>query len=180
MRRFAAITAEELEQINLPSKRTELVRGQLLVREPAGPWHGMIAARLLGAIISYTQANDLGEVFAAETGFTLFRQPDTVRAPAVAFIRRERVPGPMTRGYWPIAPDLAVEVLSHDDRQGEVREKVVDWLRAGSSLVWIVDPVRRVAHVHRANETTTFIDEDSALSGENVLPGFVLPLKDVL
>jgi len=177
---MAAITAEELERVNLPGKRTELVRGKLLVREPASWVHGDVVVNLTLAIGGHVKANKLGKVLGAETGFTLFRNPDTVRAPDVAFVRRERVPDPPPQGFAAITPDLAVEVLSPGDRPGEVRDKVVDWLRAGCSLVWIVDPIKRVAHVYRANETNTFIDKDGVLDGENVLPGFTLPLKDVL
>jgi Uma2 family endonuclease len=180
MRRSAALTAAELERLNLPNKRTELVRGQLVVREPAGGSHGLVAARLLIAIGQHVNAAKLGEVFAAKTGFTLFRHPDTVRAPDVAFMRRERMPDPLPRGYWTMAPDLAVEVLSPDDRPGELRDKIADWLNAGSSLVWIVDPRRRIARVHRADDSTALVTEDEALDGESMLPGFLLPLKDVL
>ena len=180
MHRSAAITAEELERLNLPNKRTELVRGQLIVREPAAGSHGLVAARLLIAIGQHVKAAKLGEVFAAETGFTLFRHPDTVRAPDVAFIRRARMPDPLPRGFWAMAPDLCVEVLSPDDNPGEVRDKVADWLTAGSSLVWVVDPRRRVARVHRADDSTSVVTDDEALVGESLLPGFSLPLKDVL
>lgn len=178
MRRMAAITAEELERINLPNKRTELVRGQLIVREPAGWIHGMVASRLLVAVARHVDAGALGVVLAAETGFTLFRNPDTVRAPDVAFIRRERIPDPPPRGFAEIAPDLAIEVLSPGDTAGEVRAKVLDWLAAGCRLVWIVDPVRRIARVHRPDETTTLVTDDGVLDGETVLPGFVLPLAE--
>ncbi len=82
----ALITAEELLRLNLPNKRTELVRGQLVVREPAGYVHGELAMRLGAAILQHAEAHSLGRVFAAETGFTLARGPDTVRAPDVAFI----------------------------------------------------------------------------------------------
>src|SRR5256885_2979994 len=180
MRRMATITAEELERINLPNKRTELVRGQLVVREPAGWQHGEVAMRIAGLMFRYVNERRLGKVFAAETGFPLFRKPDTVRAPDVAFIRRERIPDPPPQGFAEMAPDIAVEVVSPGDTQRDVREKTLDWLAAGTRLVWIVDPVRRVAHVHRADESTTSIGADGVLSGEDVLPGFALRLSDVL
>ncbi len=175
----ASLTAEELLHLNLPNKRTELVRGVLVVREPAGYQHGDIAARLLLAIGSHVHANALGRVFAAETGFTLFRKPDTVRAPDVAFISTARLPEPPPRGFGELAPDLVVEVLSPDDRPGELLEKVADWLKAGTRLVWVVDPMRRVARVYRDDGSESLFDERDALTGEDVLSGFALALDGV-
>ncbi|HEX6944471.1 MAG TPA: Uma2 family endonuclease [Gemmatimonadaceae bacterium] len=176
----ALLTAEELLRLNLPNKRTELVRGQLVVREPAGYLHGNIAMRIGSVIHQHVEANSLGEVFAAETGFTLARRPDTVRAPDVAFIRSARLPSPPPRGFAELAPDLAVEVLSPDDRPGEVLEKVGDWLNAGALLVWVVDPRRRIARVYRADGSETHVDDEGSLEGEELLPGFRLSLKAVL
>ena len=173
------MTAEELLRLNLPNKRTELVRGVLVVREPAGYHHGDVAARLLVAIANHVNANGLGRVFAAETGFTLARQPDTVRAPDVAFISAARLPDPPPRGFAELAPDLAVEVLSPDDRPGEVLAKVGDWLNAGARLVWVVDPVRVVARVYHADGSESVLGETDALRGEDLLSGFEYPLSAI-
>lgn len=176
----ALLTAEELLRLNLPNKRTELVRGQLVVREPAGYVHGDIAMRLGAAILRHVETHSLGRVFAAETGFTLARGPDTVRAPDVAFVQSERLPSPPPRGFADLAPDLAVEVLSPDDRPGEVLEKVGDWLNAGTLLVWVVDPGRRIARVYRADGSESHVDDGGSLEGEELLPGFRLPLTALL
>jgi len=173
------MTAEELLRLNLPNKRTELVRGVLIVREPAGYHHGDVAARLLVAIANHAFANDLGRVFAAETGFTLARKPDTVRAPDIAFISTARLPDPPPRGFAELAPDLAVEVLSPDDRPGEVLAKVADWLNAGSRLVWVVDPIRVIARVYRADGSESILGDTDALRGEEVLPGFEYELNAI-
>jgi Uma2 family endonuclease len=125
------LTADDLLRLNIRDKRTELVRGRLIVREPAGFRHGAIAAELTAWLADFVKARAFGVVVAAETGFKLSSNPDTVRAPDVGFIRAERVPHPLPRGYADIAPDLAVEVLSPDDRAGEVLAKVSDWLTAG-------------------------------------------------
>jgi Uma2 family endonuclease len=180
MRADALMTAEELLHLNLPNKRTELVRGRLVVREPAGFRHGDVAARILAVMAAYVYEHDLGLVLAAETGFKLFSKPDTVRAPDVGFVRHSRVPEALPRGFAEFAPDLAVEMLSPDDRPGEVREKVNDWHRGGTVLVWVVDPERRNARVYRADGTDALVDSSGALDGEGVLPGFVLPLARVL
>lgn len=174
------MTADQLLHLNLPGKLTELVRGVLVVREPPGYQHGVVAMRLAAAILNHAEGRNLGQVVAAETGFKLFADPDTVRAPDVGFVRRVRIPEPLPKGYAELAPDLAVEVLSPGDRPGEVLAKVADWLSAGCRLVWVVDPVRRCARVHRADGTEASLAEDGVLDGEDVLPGFSLPLSAAL
>jgi len=176
----AVLTAEELLGLSLSGKRTELVRGQLLVREPAGYQHGDVAARLLVAVGTFVLERSLGRVFAAETGFTLARHPDTVRAPDVAFISTARLPDPPPRGFAELAPDLAAEVLSPDDRPGEILEKVADWLKAGTRLVWVVDPLRLTARVYRADGSESMLNITDVLQGEDVLPGFECPLHSVV
>jgi Uma2 family endonuclease len=174
------MTAEDLMANPVPNMCTELVAGHLIVREPPGYRHGYVAAQLLLAIGSHVAANRIGRVLAAETGFTLFRKPDTVRAPDVAFISTERLPDRLLHGYPEFAPDLAVEVLSPSDRRGRVLAKIGDWLDAGARLVWIIDPERRHARVYRADGTEAFVDADGMLDGEDVLPRLSIRLTDVL
>ena len=174
------MTADELLRLKLPAARTELVRGQLVVREPAGYRHGAVAARLLLAIGGFAEAHGLGTVFTAETGFRLRADPDTVRAPDVAFVRRERLPEPPPRGYAALAPDLVVEVLSPDDRPREVLDKVSDWLESGTTLVWVVDPERRAARVYRIDGSVDELGEADLLLGEAVLPGFACEMRRIL
>lgn len=166
------LTAEELLRLNLQNKRSELVRGVLMVREPAGYRHGEVAVTFTMAIGKHVEAHGLGRVFAAETGFKLATDPDTVRAGDVAFIRKERLPDPAPRGFAELAPDLVVEVLSPDDRPGEVLEKVGEWLNAGTRLVWVADPVREVVRIYRADGSESVVSNDAVLDGEDVLPGF--------
>lgn len=129
------MTAEELLQVSIPGKRVELVRGVLVVREPAGLPHGRIMLNLARRLAEYVETNGLGQVYVGDTGFTLARGPDTVRAPDIAFLRRERVPDPEPAGFPDMAPDLAVEVLSPSNRPSEVLAKIADWLNAGTLLV---------------------------------------------
>ena len=172
------MTADELLQLQLPDKRVELVRGVLVVREPPGFRHGEVTAQLTKVLGAYVDARDLGRVVAGDTGFKLASDPDTVRGPDVAFTRRERLPRPSPLGYAGFAPDLAVEILSPGDRAGEVLAKVADWLSAGTELVWVVDPERRLARVYR-QDSETVVAADGALEGEDVLPGFSCPLSSI-
>ena len=176
----ANMSADELLRLNLVGKRTELVRGRLVVREPAGFGHGAVASNLAREIATFVRERDLGQVLAAETGFKLATGPDTVRAPDVAFVSRARVPHPRPAGYADLAPDLAVEVLSPDDRPGKVLEKVGDWLTAGTRLVWVVDPVRQQVRVYRADGSETVVETDGTLDGEDVLPKFRCAVASVI
>ena len=176
----ALMTAEDLLHLNVPNKRTELVKGVLVVREPAGGRHGRVAMELGRLLANHVHARGLGRVYAAETGFTLFRAPDTVRAPDVAFTGSERLLEPEPVGFPEQAPDLAIEVLSPGDRPGEVLAKVADWLSAGARLVWVVDPERRLARAYREDGTETLVTADEALDGEDVVPGFSCQQSAVL
>ncbi len=166
------MTSEELLQLNLPNKRAELVRGILVVREPAGFRHGAVAVRMTLRISQFVEERQLGVVVAAETGFMLRRDPDTVRAPGIAFVSRSRCPDPEFANFAELAPDLVVEILSPNDRPGDVLAKCADWLDAGSRLVWIVDPGRREGRVYRGDGSAAFITEAGSFDGEDVLPGF--------
>ena len=144
------LTAEELLYLTEPDKQTELLRGTLIVREPPGYQHGVVALKVARLIANHVHDHGLGTVVAAETGFKLFSNPDTVRAPDAAFIRQGRAPEPALDGYPALAPDLVVEVVSPSDRAGEVQAKVSDWLTAGSRLVWVIDPASQTgSHLSR-------------------------------
>ena len=174
------MTAEELLYTNIPNKRTELVQGRLVVHEPPGGQHGNVAAKLAFRLGQHIDVTGAGEVFVGDVGFTLRRHPDTVRGPDVAFVSRERLPQPIPHTYLELAPDLVVEVLSHNDRPGETLAKVGDWLDAGARLVWLIDPQRRLARIYRLDGTETTVGETDALTGEEVLPGFSCPLASIL
>jgi len=174
------MTAEDLLQTNVRNKRTELVRGRLIVHEPPGGRHGYVAANLAFRLNQHIDLTGAGAVFVGDVGFTLHRDPDTVRGPDVAFVRTDRLPQPIPNTYLEFAPDLVVEVLSHNDRPGEVLAKVGDWLDAGARLVWVIDPERRLARVYRADGTEHILDEADALLGEDVLPGLSCTLASIL
>ena len=150
-----------------------------MVREPPGGRHGAVAAELCREIGNHVHAHQLGTVY-AETGLTLARNPDTVRGPDVAFVRKDRAEHPVRLGFPEFAPDLVVEVLSPGDRPGEVLGKVGDWLEAGARLVWVIDPERQIARVYRQDGSESSITADGQLDGEDVLPGFACPLAVIL
>jgi Uma2 family endonuclease len=172
----SAVTATDVERISLPGKQVELVRGQLIVREPPSTRHGAIAAMLGYHLTDFVRRHGLGIVFAQDTGFKIASDPDTVRAPDVAFVRQERADQIPQRGYAELAPDLLAEILSPDDRAAEILAKVADWLAAGTQLVWLVDPERSEIRIYRQDGSLSVLRQNDSLEGENVLPGFACPV----
>jgi Uma2 family endonuclease len=174
------LTAADVERMSIPDKQVELVRGRLVVREPPGTWHGVVAANLAYFLGDFVRRHELGLVLAQDTGFKIESNPDTVRAPDVAFVTRDRTAAIRTRGYAELAPDLLAEIVSPDDRPAEVLAKVADWLGAGAKLVWVIDPERTEARVYRRDGSLAVLREHDSFDGEDVLPGFSCPLRDVL
>ena len=173
-------TADELLALPDDGRRRELVRGELLAVSPAGHWHGDCAARILIRLGAFVEAHGLGTTYAAETGFWIGRDPDTVRAPDVAFVTAERARlVPRGPGFFPGAPDLAAEVVSPDDSFTAVQQKALDWLAAGSRMVLVVDPRQRTVTVFRAPGDVRVLGETDTLDGADVVPGFELPLADL-
>jgi Uma2 family endonuclease len=128
---------------------------------------------------NFVVSRGLGVVVTAEAGFRIARDPDTVRVPDVAFVRAERIPPGGVKGFFQGAPDIAVEILSPNDRPNEVAAKAQDWFRAGCSVVWVVDPEARTVTVHRAGGENATLKETETLTGDNALPGFTMPVADV-
>ena len=146
---------------------------------PAGFDHGRFASRIVTALENHVSRQGLGIVTTAEAGFQLARNPDTVRAPDVAFVRADRVPSGGVKGYFQGAPDLAVEVVSPSDRPDEVATKVQDWLQAGCSMVWVVEPANRTVAIHRRGSQVVVLTSADALTGGDVLPEFSMPVARV-
>lgn len=175
------MTADELMELPDDGMLYELSRGMLVCMSPSSYGPSRIAGRVMARLFPYIEEHDLGDYGSAEGGFKLASGPDTVRAPDVWFVRKDRVPtGYNPEGFYDGPPDLAVEVLSPSDRFHQVALKVRDYLDAGTPLVWVLDPKAPITAVFRPEAPVRFVDADGALDGEDVIPGFTLPLRDVL
>jgi Uma2 family endonuclease len=173
------MTAEELSELPDDGMRHELVEGTLQTMAPAGERHGWVALAIGAKVFDHVERAGLGRAYAAETGFVLGRSPDTLRAPDVAFVASGRLPSTPSTGFPELAPDLVVEVVSPSDRASDVAGKAAMWLDAGVRLVWVVDPQARLAAVHHPGGLVTVLRADGVLDGEDVLPGFRLPLSSL-
>jgi len=173
------MTAEELLAMPDSGSRYELVRGELRMMAPAGGRHGRIAQRLLRRIGNFVEEHRLGETFAAETGFLLERDPDTVRAPDVAFVAAARL-GELANhpGYLPLVPDLVAEVVSPNDRSSEVEERSMGWLAAGVPVVLVVDPQTKTIRTYRSPRDIR-VDADGFIDLNDVLAGYRLDVREL-
>ncbi|MGH7571153.1 MAG: Uma2 family endonuclease [Gemmatimonadota bacterium] len=174
------LTIEEFERLPDDESRNELVRGRLVREPPAGMDHGWLGNYLAFLITDFVLEHDLGKVFNADTGFVLFDEPPTVRAPDVAFVSRDRLPPPKeSLGFGRLAPDLAIEIVSPSNRAVEILDKVEDYLEAGTRLVWVVEPRRRSVTVYRSRTEIQLLREEDALDGVDVLPGFSVTVAEI-
>ena len=175
----AGVTAAELLDMPEDGYRYELVRGELRKMSPAGLEHSELAIKIGAALLAYVTANNLGTVYGADAGFRIGSDPDHVRAPDAAFVRRERLTTGRVTGYWPGAPDLAVEIISPNDRYTEVEEKVSDWLAAGVQLVVLVNPRNRTVTRRAPGESPVILTEGDVLEGGTVIPGWQMAVADI-
>lgn len=169
-------TEDDLEQMD-SCARYELIRGELCAMPNNSAEHGNKTARLSGSIGVFVEENNLGECFAAGTHFTIARNPDTTLAPDFAFIARERLTNIPPRGYLHLAPNLIIETRSSGDTRREFAFKAAHWLYVGVRLVWALDPSTRSLTVHHNGVPPVTLTSEDTLSGEDVLPGFTLPLR---
>jgi Uma2 family endonuclease len=173
------VTVEEFERMP-SSERYELVEGRLVPMSPVNVEHGRIVLQV-GHLLKTHLKNRPEGVAVVEAGFTLARNPDTVRGPDVAFIRSDRMPPPSRRrGFPAMAPDAVFEVLSPDDRPGEIRQKIAEYLGSGVGLVVVVDPDDRIVVVHRTRtRPVTLRDGSDVVDLGDAIPGFACRVSEI-
>jgi Uma2 family endonuclease len=175
------MTADEL--LRLPTgmgERYELVSGELIIMSPAGSRHGRIVSHVNSLLEQAVRRGRLGATFGAETGFVLSSNPDTVRAPDVAFVAAARLPaGDLPDGYFGGAPDLAVEVISPSEAAAEIQRKVTEYFTAGSRLVWVIYPDTRQVVVFRSARESVALAADDSLDGGELISGFACRVAEL-
>ena len=166
-----------IEDRTIAEKSIDLILSRYL--PPAGEIHGELSMNLGFLLKGYVKENDLGKVYAAETGFYTARNPDTVRAADSAFIAKNRLPEKPSGGYLETVPDLTVEVVSLHDRPSAILEKVEECLNAGVKCIWVVYPKSRQGYVYQPDQPVEILSEDDTLTGSDVIPGFQCKVSEI-
>jgi Uma2 family endonuclease len=177
-------TAEELWEIahqpEYADKRLELIRGVIQEMPPSSPTNTVVTARFVRLIGNYVDEHDLGFVTGADDGFTL--GPNDVRLPDAAFISKSRITT-LPEKTFPFAPDLAVEVVSPSETSRKVLDKVRAYLESGTRVVWAAYAEEEVVDVHHLLPdgaiSTQTANKEGTLDGEDVLPGFMILIRDL-
>ena len=170
-------TAADLAHLPDDSKRYELVRGELIEMPPPKRSHGIITSHLIILLGTFIRAHDLGEIN-NETGYRLAEDPDTVRAPDIAFISKARIP-PLTDEYDQVLPDLVVEVLSAGNTVEDMDDKIAEYFAAGVRQVWLFSAKNHTIRMHRSPKQITILDANDVLDGGDILPGFSVSVRDI-
>ncbi len=173
------MTADELARLQ-GEGRYELSRGELIALPPAGEEHSAIETGLVARLHAFVREHGLGRVYGGDTGFRLPLTPEAVRSSDVAFVGKERLTQITDRRkFIPVAPDLAIEIISPDETAEQVQEKVADYLEAGARVVWVAYPRTRTVHVHAAMRPISVLSATDMLDGGDVLPGFRLAVSEL-
>lgn len=176
-----ALTEAEFDTfVDLPENADrifEYIAGRA-VEVPSNPFASKLAGIILGEIYIWLKANDIGHLTGADGGY---RVDGERYAPDVAFISYDKQDELTGKGYNPVPPDLAVEVISNPDNaqeQEDLRTKISHYMVAGT-VVWVVDFAKRRVEIHEPGKSLRYVTEDGALDGGEVLPGFTLQVADI-
>jgi Uma2 family endonuclease len=158
----------------------EIVNGELVDIGNSGVLHGYVCSLLLGALISYVLPKQLGVILDSSTAFKM--KNGNKRSPDITFFAKERLQGmtELPTGFLEGAPDLAVEVLSPGNTVEEIHDKLVEYFENGTRLAWVIHPSEKYVLVYRsAQEPDRLLKSVDSLDGEDVIPGFTLPVADL-
>lgn len=178
------VTIEDfLRLVDPPGVTTELIDGEVITMPPASTRHSRVTLKTGARLLAFVEEHGFG-VAAGEGGYILSRHPATVRAPDVAYISFERLGAPdfPETGYFEGAPNLAVEVVSPEDREQDIQRKIELWLEAGAERVWEVRPRLQAVTVHRRGEAPRTLTSAATLTSDDAafpVEGFNLRVGDI-
>ncbi len=174
------MTAEELLRLSIDGKKHELVDGIVIEMEPPGWDHGVVQVAVGRLLDEHVRERNLG-VVTGEVGFLLDSHPDTVLAPDVAFVTRERAePVQGSPRYFPGPPDLAIEIVSPDDTRPKLRAKALDWLSWGTRAVLVIDALRGHVTLCRSPDVAAILAGDERVDLADVVEGWTPTAAELL
>ena len=173
------MTVEEYAELPDDGTLHELVRGEVVTLPRPNYQHGHLTTLIAVALHRHVDEHELGEVVSGDPGFVLVEHPATVRGPDVAFVAKGHDPGDHA-GFAQGSPELAIEIVSPNDRYTELQEKALEWLAGGARLVVAVDPRRRTATVYRAPDDIVELTADQRLDASDVVPGWSPLVRELL
>lgn len=174
-------TEAELQSLPEGGFIHEVVDGELVMSPKNDFFHGDIASELLMTMRSFVRARRLGTVLDSSTGFWMKNR--NCRAPDISFVTRSRLTElgfkRSTRRFFPGAPDLAVEILSPNNRRADIESRLRDFFESGTQIAWVIDPDQQRVEVCHSLTRRTLIATGGFLDGEHLLPGFRYPIADL-
>ncbi len=174
------MTLEEVKRLNPDEQPGELVRGVFVPMSRPTVQHGRLMARIARLLGNFVEARRLGEVIVGDSGFVLDKEEQTLRGPDVAFISKDRIPPEgLPDDWWEGAPDLAVEIVSRTQTAHDLARKALEYLQAGTKMVWVVDPESKTVAVYTPPNHIQILREDETLDGGDVLPNFQIRVGEL-
>jgi Uma2 family endonuclease len=176
------VTPEQFERLcqNNPDLRLEIDKdGELIVMPPTGGDTGKRNFKLIVQFGNWVEQNGQGEGFDSSTGYDFTAIGGKNPSPDVSWIERSRLEGVDTSGLIPVVPDFVIELGSKSDALKKVREKMEEYRRVGVRLGWLIDPLQQQVEIYRLGQDVEVLEAPTTLSGEDVLPGFVLDLRSI-
>lgn len=173
-------TDQEFLALSEKEGHYEIVNGELISMGNSGALHGHIAILISSALFAVVNTHKLGVLFDSSTAFKM--KNGNKRSPDIAFFAKERLQGmtELPTGFLEGSPDLAVEILSPGNTVEEIEGKITEYFDNGARLVWVISPVQHYVLVYRyAQEPDRLLKSTDYLDGEDVVPGFTLPVADL-
>ena len=177
------VTHEQFQQIAAVNRDLRLERtatGELIIMAPTGSDTGYRNQDMSGQLWLWNRQTKLGVVFDSSSGFKLPNDAD--RSPDASWVKLERwhtLTPKEQEGFAPLCPDFVIELRSKSDNMEPLREKMREYIANGSCLGWLIDRKNQKVEIYRQNGDVEILDNSRTLSGEDLLPGFVLDLTDV-
>lgn len=177
------VTHEQLVQLAIANRDLQLERtaaGELIVMPPTGGDTGNRNLDIEGQLWLWNRQTKVGKAFNSSTGFHLPNGAD--RSPDASWVRQDRwdaLTPEQRKSFVPLCPDFVIELRSESDNMAPLRTKMREYTENGASLGWLIDRKNKKVEIYRPNQDVEVLDNPITLSGENVLPGFVLDLVEV-